>query len=97
MTRGFANPSRFASPTLKAETVAQAMYDAIVRGDSGVVPVPGMAWWMAMSVRSWPFWAQVGVRADMRDVMRGVEKARKEDEEVKARSRVGAKEERAES
>ena len=79
LSRGFVNPSRFASPTLRADTVAEAMFEAIVRGDSGVVPVPAMAWWVAMSVRSWPFWAQVGVRADLRDVMRGVEKVRREE------------------
>ena len=64
-----------------------------MRADSGVVPVPAMAWWVAMSVRSWPFWAQVGVRADLRDVMRGVEKVRREEEGgVEARGGAAEKE-----
>ena len=86
LSEGFLNKSWFLSPTLRVETVAEAVFEKIVSGDSGTVVLPRTHGWLAMTMRALPWWWQVGMGREMRYIMEGPERVQMElDREVKAR------------
>jgi len=67
---GYENDSKFLMPTLEADTVAEAIVKKVLAGTSGQVVLPGAANFMAVVIRSWPFWLQTRVRNDLEKTMR---------------------------
>ena len=60
----------FVGPALEVDTVAQAVVEQVLKGESGQVVVPSVMWWMAVNFRSLPIWLQYASRADMGKLMR---------------------------
>ena len=58
------------SPTLDPESVAEAVFDKVLSGNSGFVVLPKIHYWFAMTVRSWPYWMQHGLAKGLAEVMR---------------------------
>ena len=79
------NDSKFLSPTLRAETVAERVFEKVVRGESGFVVLPRTHEWLAMSVRAWPWWLQVGLSKRLKRTMKVVEERQREKEEKEGR------------
>ena len=73
LSTGFKNDSHFISPTLHAETVAEAEFEQIMKGESGLVVLPKTHSWFAMTIRAWPQWLHRRVLWQLKEVMRGVE------------------------
>lgn len=73
LSEGFENQSKFLSPTLDAQTVAEAVIEKVLRGESGFVVLPRTHEWLACSIRALPFWVQDYMRGDLKGVMVGVE------------------------
>lgn len=67
---GYENDSKFLMPTLEADTVAEAIVRKVLTGTSGQVVLPGAANFVALNIRSWPFWMQARVRNDLEKIMR---------------------------
>ena len=70
LAEGFVNKSNFVSPTLDAESVAEAVFEKVVSGDSGFVVLPKIHYWVATTVRAWPYWMQMGIAKGLAEVMR---------------------------
>ena len=70
LAEGFVNASKFISPTLHPATVAEAVFDKVMSGDAGLVVLPKVHWWMATTVRSWPYWMQKGLERQLAAVMK---------------------------
>ena len=70
---GFKNDSHFLSPTLHAETVAEAEFEKIMSGEGGLVVLPKTHSWLAMTIRAWPMWMHRGTIDRLKEVMRSVE------------------------
>ena len=70
LAEGFQNRSKFISPKLHAETVAEALFAQIMSGNSGYVWLPKVHWWMASTARAWPLWMQKGLARNLAEVMR---------------------------
>lgn len=62
MTQGINNPSKFLTPWLHAETVAEHVFERIVSSRSGMVILPEAVWNLGWVLRSMPSWWQVFVR-----------------------------------
>jgi all-trans-retinol dehydrogenase (NAD+) len=58
LAHDFVNASNFLNPTLFPETVAEAVFEKIMSGDSGLITIPKAASWVAITVRSWSYWMQ---------------------------------------
>ena len=70
LAEGFVNNSNFISPTLHPETVADAVFDQVLSGNSGHIILPKIHYWFAATVRSWPYWLQKGISTSLAEVMR---------------------------
>lgn len=77
LSEGFENRSKFLSPTLDAQTVAERVFEKVVSGDSGFVVLPRTHEWLACSIRALPYWLQAYMREDLKGVMVGPELLRK--------------------
>jgi len=75
---GFVNQSNFVSPWLHPETVAEAMFEKIMSGNSGFVVLPRTHAYFAQTVRSWPFWLQKLISVQLRHAMQFVDGSKKE-------------------
>ncbi|KAL8970491.1 MAG: hypothetical protein Q9183_001498 [Haloplaca sp. 2 TL-2023] len=64
MTVGINNPSTFLFPWQYPETVAEAIFERIVEGKSGMLFVPEIGWYLGWIVRTLPSWWQIAVRND---------------------------------
>ncbi len=78
LSTGFRNDSKFLSPTLHAETVAEEIFKKIMKAESGFVVLPKTHAWLAMMIRSYPYWIQRGLSQKLKDTMRDVEKETQE-------------------
>lgn len=72
LTDGFEEEKSFLSPWLEPQTVAEGIFEKVVRGESGFLVLPKTHAWLAMGVRGWPWWLQVGVVGRIKDVMRAL-------------------------
>ncbi len=72
LSEGHVNTDRWFSPTLSAETVAEAVVGEVLRGRGGVVVLPRVHEWVGACVRGWPWWAQEGVRMMAGEAVRGI-------------------------
>ncbi|KAI4151313.1 MAG: hypothetical protein LQ340_003582 [Diploschistes diacapsis] len=70
LAEGFVNKSTFISPTLHPATVAEAVFDKILSGNSGTVVLPKTHSWLGMTARAWPYWMQKGMATGLAEVMR---------------------------
>ncbi|MCJ1287992.1 hypothetical protein MMC26_007345 [Xylographa opegraphella] len=61
------------TPVFEVETVAEAIFERVLSGQSGFVLLPQVAEWSVMTVRSWPWWLQSLLVGTTRDVMRPAE------------------------
>ncbi|MCJ1430822.1 hypothetical protein MMC27_000172 [Xylographa pallens] len=75
------------NPVFEVETVAEAIFERVVAGESGFVLMPRTAEWSVMTVRSWPWWLQRLLVGMAKDVMRPAEEVEeaKDREAEKAR------------
>ena len=73
LSSGFVNDSGFVMPTLEPETVAEAVFEAVMSGESGVVALPEVSKWLAMTARAWPWWTQRWMMGKLKGVMAKVE------------------------
>lgn len=62
LSEGINNPSTFLFPWHHPETVAEAIYEKIISGSSGMVFVPEIGWYLGWIVRFLPQWYQTAVR-----------------------------------
>ena len=63
LTEGWVQRDRFVLPVLAVETLAEAVLDQILRGESGKVVRPRTAGWLGLThFRAWPLWAQTLMR-----------------------------------
>lgn len=65
VTRDLIPEDSFLSPLLEPVTVAEAMVNQILKGESGYVGVSTTANWITSNIRSMPLWWQTGVRDRM--------------------------------
>lgn len=65
---GYRNDSRFVSPSLYPETVAEAVVRQVLRGESGQVIVPGLGNLLS-GIAGWPVWVQHGMRKKYQSLM----------------------------
>ncbi|MCJ1474115.1 hypothetical protein MMC13_002773 [Lambiella insularis] len=72
LSDGFLNDSKFLSPTLEAETVAEGIFERVVKGQSGFLVLPKTHAWLAMTIRSFPWWYQLGLQRKTKEMMRGL-------------------------
>ncbi|MCJ1393653.1 hypothetical protein MMC18_006529 [Xylographa bjoerkii] len=86
----------FMSPYLEVETVGEAVFERVIRGQSGFVVLPRTAEWLVMTLRSWPWWMQGLLVGRSRDVMRGAEESEKEKDREAERARLVAEKEEPE-
>ena len=63
LIRGIENESRFLMPTLRVETVAEAIVKKVLTGTSGIVILPQMGNLLGWTLRCWPMWLQTIVRS----------------------------------
>ncbi|KAL4875287.1 hypothetical protein BJY04DRAFT_202367 [Aspergillus karnatakaensis] len=79
LTQGFAKTAlidkltpedTFIQPLLHPETVAEALVNQVLTGQSGHVLVPGATGWMAKTLRGWPLWWQHSLRLRLEKLMR---------------------------
>lgn len=61
----------FDSAVLHAETVAEEIVKAVLRGKSAHLVAPETGWVMAPKIRGWPLWMQYGMRKRLDNLMRG--------------------------
>lgn len=92
LSEGFENQSKFLSPTLDAQTVAEAIFEKVLRGQSGFVVLPRTHEWLACSIRALPFWVQDYLRGELKGVMLGVEALWKKREMEMKKALEGGKE-----
>lgn len=62
LTRDISPEHSIASPLLDPETVAEAIVDQVLSGQSGLVSLPGTMAWLSWLLRSLPLWLQCRVR-----------------------------------
>lgn len=62
VTRDLVPEDSFLSPLLEPETVAEAVVDQVLKGESGYVGVSASANWFTFNLRSMPLWFQTGLR-----------------------------------
>ncbi|MCJ1399234.1 hypothetical protein MMC11_002436 [Xylographa trunciseda] len=89
LSEGFQN-GNWLNPLLEVETVAEAAFERVVKGQSGFVVLPKTAGFFAMTVVNWPSWMQGLLLGSVKETMRGAEKTeeRKDSEAKKARPSV---------
>lgn len=58
------------NPLLEPETVAEGLVRQVLRGESGVVVLPGSAGWIAARLRGYPGWFGHAVRCRLEKLMR---------------------------
>ena len=66
---GLTNDSRRLFPTFEPATVAEAIFAQVMSGESGVVVLPRIGSWWAMTLRSWPWWLQQGIMKGAKDTV----------------------------
>jgi short-subunit dehydrogenase len=71
--QGFDNNDSFMSPTLHPQTVAEGIVKKILSGESGHVILPSSSSIIITSLRSFPYWFQVGLRNKCQKLMKGWE------------------------
>ena len=71
LSKGFKNDSTFLSPTVKAESVAQAIFDKIMEGTSGMVVIPRVLDLFGTYIRGWPLWMQASLRNSITENVKG--------------------------
>jgi NAD(P)-dependent dehydrogenase (short-subunit alcohol dehydrogenase family) len=82
----------FISPLLQPATVAEKLFTKIVSNTSGFVVVPETHAWFAATVRSWPYWLQVGLSKRLGKTLKlAVAKIEKAEQVVKAKIEEGVK------
>ncbi|MCJ1243612.1 hypothetical protein MMC30_000809 [Trapelia coarctata] len=91
LSEGFENRSKFLSPTLDAQTVAECVFEKVVSGQSGLVVLPKTHEWLACTIRALPFWWQGYMRDDLKGVMVGPEALRKKRDAEKMIGEAGEK------
>ncbi|KAJ9145239.1 Dehydrogenase reductase sdr family member 8 [Coniochaeta hoffmannii] len=67
---GYRNDSRFLAPTLRPETVAEAVVRQVLSGESGQVVLPGLGNLLS-GMAGWPLWLQHGLRLRYQSLMVG--------------------------
>ena len=71
LLNGVHNDDRFISPTFEPATIAEAVFEQVLSGESGLVVRPKIGGWFAMTVRSWPWWMQRHISLALKDMVRG--------------------------
>ena len=67
LSEGFVNNSKFVSPTLYPETIAEAVVEGVLKGSSGVIHLPRVHEWFASTIRGMPWWLQAYLRNSTKD------------------------------
>jgi hypothetical protein len=62
VTRDLIPENSFLSPLLEPETVAEAVVNQVLKGESGYVGVSATANWFTFNLRSMPMWIQTSLR-----------------------------------
>ncbi|MCJ1294587.1 hypothetical protein MMC34_006145 [Xylographa carneopallida] len=77
----FKGDGNWMNPVFEVETVAEAVFERVMSGQSGFLVLPRTAEWSVLTVRSWPWWLQRLLLGLAKDIMKPAEEA----EEVKDR------------
>ncbi|KAJ5366621.1 hypothetical protein N7541_000562 [Penicillium brevicompactum] len=68
--RGLTPEDTWVNPLLEAESVAEGVVGQVLKGESGVVVLPGVAGWVAVRLRGWPGWFGHLLRCRLERLMR---------------------------